>query len=174
VTRISGESAARLASFDGSPRGIAVDGQQVYLATTSRLLAAPRQPGPGGSQKVSELAAGASYANAVLDGRGWLYATARTDRTARHVIVRVKTTGSPVETVARDVRDAPIALHEGALYWFDAERPLLLASSEGSPPRTVSDHPSFERPGALAVDDDGAFVATGDGEDSRILVVPLK
>src|SRR5262249_8277178 len=133
LTRITGEGAARLAAFDGSPRGIAVDGQKVYLATTSRLLATPRRSGT----EVSELAAGASYANTLLDGRGWLYATARTDRSMRHVIVRVRTTGGAVETVARDVRDAPIALHKGAVYWFDSERPALLATSENAPPRTI-------------------------------------
>ena len=175
LTRVTGTTAAELASFEGSPRGLAVDGDAVYLATSSGLLATTRARGV-----VTSLASDGAFASPFVDGP-WLYAT-RADP-ARHArdLVRVGRTGGNLETIARGVRDAPIAVHRGVVYWFDAERPALVSAPaagarEGAPraPRLVSSDPSLERPNAIAVDDDGAFVATGHGDEARIAVIALR
>ena len=175
LTRVTGTTAAQLATFEGAPRGLAVDTDDVYIATTSGLEAAPRSRGA-----VTELAGGRSFASPQVDSV-WIYATAVDPKSRARALVRVQKTGGPLETVATDVRDAPIAIHRGIVYWFDAARPALIASSpvDDRPAtraarRVVSDDPTFERVNALAVDDDGAFVATGSGEDARIVVVSIR
>jgi hypothetical protein len=175
LTRVTGSTAARLASFDGTPRGLVVDGSSVYVATSVLLASTTRTRG-----EVSELARGTAFASPQIDDT-FLYATA-IDPQNNHgrVVVRVKKSGGPLETLATGVRDAPIAIHRGLLYWFDAERPRLLAYSSDSAPATpasaqvISDDPWLERPNALAVDDDGAFVAAGSGEDARIVVISIR
>jgi hypothetical protein len=86
-----------------------------------------------------------------------------------------KTDGA-LDVVARSVRDAPIAVHDRVLYWFAVDRPALLACSAEPPfaSRIVSADPILERPNALAVDGDGAFVATGHGQGGSIVLVPLR
>ena len=184
LTRVTGTTAAQLATFDGTPRGIAVDAATVYVATSSRLVSSPRTRG-----EVSELARGSAFASPQLDG-GWLYATAAHPTERGRIVVRVKTTGGALETVATNVRDAAIALHRGTLFWFDADRPALMSSRVGAdvrspttpttpttprpPPRVVSEDPMLERATALTVDEDGAFLAVGHGEDARIVAVSLR
>lgn len=175
LTRVTGTTAAQLATFEGAPRGLAVDTDDVYIATSSGLVEAPRARGA-----VSELASGRAFASPQVDS-AWVYATAVDPTSRSRALVRVKKTGGPLETVATGVRAAPIAIHRGIVYWFDAARPALLASSpvDDRPAartarRVVSDDPTFERVNALTVDDDGAFVATGSGEDARIVVVSIR
>lgn len=175
LTRITGTTAAELASFEGTPRGLAVDGDAIYVATSSGLLATTRARGG-----VASLASGAAFASPLVDGP-WVYATRAEPSGRSRALVRVKRTGGALETVARGVRDAPIAVHRGVVYWFDAERPALLASPAGDArqgarraPRLVSADPSLEHPNAITVDDDGAFVATGHGDDARIAVIALR
>lgn len=169
VTRVTGNTVAQLATVEGSPRGIAVDAQHVYVATSSRLAMTARTRG-----EVTELATGSAFANPLLD-ETWLYATAVDPNSRQRAIVRVKKTGGSFETVTGSIREAPIALHAGTLYWFDADRPALVSSSTtGLLPRTVSEDPLLAQPSAIAVDDDGIFVATGYGEGARIVVLPLR
>jgi len=176
LTRVTGTTAAQLAAFDGTPKGLLVDADAVYVATSSVLLSSPRTRG-----EVSELARGSAFASPQLDG-GWLYATTTHPTGRGRIVVRVKRAGGPLETVATNVREAPIATHRGTLFWFDADRPALLSSvvgrdvptGPGAAPRVVSDDFLLERPTALAVDDDGAFVATGRGEDARIVSISLR
>jgi hypothetical protein len=169
LTRVTGTTAARLAAVEGAPRGIAIDAQHVYLATSSRLAVTPRTRG-----EVIDLATGAAFANPLLD-ETWLYATAVDPKSRVREIVRVKKTGGTLETIVTGIRDAPTALYKGTLYWFDPDRPALLSSSGARPsPRTVCEDAQLERPSAITVDDDGVFVATGYGEGARILVIPLR
>lgn len=176
LTRVTGTTAAQLASFEGTPRGIVVDGDHVYVATSTRLLSSPRTRG-----ETAELARGTAFGSPQLDD-GWLYATAASTSTRARVVVRVKKTGGPLETVATNVRDAAIAIHRGTLYWFDADHPALLATSVVAdapgrprpPPRVMSEDPTLDRVSALAVDDDGAFVAAGHGEGARIVAISIR
>ncbi len=177
LMRVTGTTAAQLATLEGTPRGTVVDADDAYVATSTRLVSSPRTRG-----EVTELARGSAFASPQLDD-GWLYATtAVADASPRkRVVVRVKKTGGPLETVATNVRDSAIAVHRGTLYWFDADRPALLASSVASDAvstrpavRLVSEDSMLERVNALVVDDDGAFVACGHGEDARIVVISLR
>ena len=176
LTRVTKSTAAQLATFEGTPRGIVVDADNVYVETSSRLLSSPRTRG-----ELSELARGSAFASPHIDD-GWLYATTTHPTERRRIIVRVRKTGGALETVATNVRDASIAAHHGVLYWFDADRPALLSSPIGADtpgrphpaPRVVSEDPILDRVNALVVDDDGAFVATGHGEAARILVISLR
>ena len=173
LTRVTGNTAAHLADFEGLPRGIAVDGANVYLATSSRLVVSPRTRG-----EISELAKGAGFGHPVVDDT-WLYATEVAPNSRARLLVRMKKSGGRLETIATGVRDAPIALHRGTVYWFDDERPALLSASmleaptSGFTPSVLADDPMLGRVGALAVDEDGAFVATGYGESGRIAVIPI-
>jgi hypothetical protein len=172
LTRVTGTTATVLASTEGSPRGIAVDAEHVYVASTTRLARTLRQRGDA-----TELAKGAGFANPQLDDT-FLYATAVDPKSRARRIVRVKKTGGELETIATGVRDAPIALYKGLLYWFDADQSALVSANVASPSASpsparaiVSEDPRFDRPRAITVDDDGVFVATGYGEGARILVV---
>ncbi len=170
LTRITGTTAARLASFGGTPRGIAVDRERVYVATSTQLSSAPRKRGAS-----KELASGAAFDSPNVD-EAWVYAVKSTHDRGRS-IVRLPKNGGPLEVLAGDVRDAPIALAHGVLYWFDAARPALLAADAHGPvplaPRIVSTDPILEHPTALAVDEDGVVVAASSGEDARIVAIPI-
>ena len=89
LTRVTGTTAAQLATFEGAPRGLAVDADDVYVATSSGLEETPRARGP-----VSELASGAAFASPQLGG-AWVYATAVNPKTRARALVRVKKTGGP-------------------------------------------------------------------------------
>lgn len=170
--RATKSSMAHLASFDGTPRGIAVTADRIYVATSSRLLAATRSRGD-----VTELASGASFATPLADDTSVYAVTAQPNSQSR-LLVRVKKTGGPVELLAEGVREGPVTLHRGILYWFDADRPALLATPVDAPPnatpRLVSRDPLFGRVNALVVDDDGAFIAVGSGDDAWIVVVSVR
>jgi hypothetical protein len=161
LSRVTGTTAAKLVGFDGTPRGIAVDDDEVFIATSTELVTTPRTRGT-----VKKLASG-SFTSPRLDA-AWVYAVLGNAKSRQ--VVRIKKTGGPVETIAKNVRDAPIAVRAGVAYWFDADRPVLLASSG----QAISEDPSFERIGAIEVDDDGAFIASGSGESARIVQVTLR
>jgi hypothetical protein len=164
LTRVTGTTAAHLATLEGTPRGIVVDKERVWIATSSRILSTPRSRG-----EARELARGAGFASPQVDAT-WVYATMSGSGRAR-VLVRVKKAGGPLETVATNVRDAPIALRDGVVYWFDADRPALLATPSA---RVVSEDPLLARPNAIVVDGESAYVAVGNGEDGRIVSVALR
>jgi hypothetical protein len=73
------------------------------------------------------------------------------------------------------VRDAPIAVRKGEVFFFDESRPVLRAHAIGAgTTRTVSDDPAFERVNAMSIDDDGAWIATGEASSGAIVHVPLR
>jgi hypothetical protein len=172
LTRVTGATSARLGSFEGTPRGLAVDAERAYVATSSRLVSFPRTRG-----EATELATQASFASPQVDD-DTLYATAVTHGTRARSLVAVPKHGGPLETVATDVRDAPIAVANGVVYWFEAERPNLLAldlrASPRPPARVVSVDPVFEHVSALAVDESGVYAAVGRGDDACIVIVALQ
>ena len=172
LTRVTGTTAARLATFEGTPHGVVVDGDNVYVATSSRLVATTRTRGD-----VSELARGVGFESPQVD-ETWVYATAVDPKSRARLLVRAKKTGGTVETVATGVRDAPIALRGGIVYWFAADRPALLSrpvdAGQPASPTVVSEDAMLEHVTALAIDDDGVYVATGTGESARIVVIALR
>lgn len=167
----------KLTSFEGAPRGIVCDETRVFLATGTRLLTTSRSRA---GEPLTILATGSAFSSPCVDDT-WLYATATDPRGGRgRVIGRVKKDGSGTNTfevIATNVRDAPIAVRDGEVYWFDAERPVLFACSVKDPSastRFVSEDPLLDQVYALAIDDDGAFLAVGYGEGGRILRVLLR
>jgi hypothetical protein len=170
LTRITGTTSARLATFEGMPRGLAVDANTAYVATSTRLIAAARTRG-----EVVELARGIGFGSPQVD-ETWVYATTIETAGRARGIIRAKKTGGFVESIATGVRDAPIVLHAGVLYWFDADRPALRSATMGDRPASVlvSEDPELEHIEALAVDDDSAYVAVGAREGARIVVIPLR
>ena len=166
VSRISGATAARLASFSGSPRGLALDATHVYVATATKLVAVPRL-----RNEPRELAASVAFAHPQVD-ETHVYATTTVD--GAPALVRVAKTGGSLEIVVRDIHPgAPIALHRGLLAWFHPTRPALMGMKIGSNDvRVLSEHHAFHEPAALVLDNDGAFIAAGDGADAMILGVP--
>lgn len=179
VTRVTGNTAARVATLDGLPRGVVVDAAHVYVATTTRLVQTSRVRG-----EVIELAKGSSFSNPQLDGSDVLATTTPEGQAATHrrIILRVRkktglsgTAQTVIDTIASNVRDAPMTVYKGTAYWFDADRPALLSRALNEPASaasvTVSEDPIFDRPNALAVDDDGIYIATGYGESARLFVL---
>lgn len=163
LTRITGTTTARLATLDAMPRGLAVDEDDAYVVTPSSVLRAPRQRG-----EVRTLASGAGF-GAIASDRAYVYVTAK--RGSTRALVRIpKAGGPPADIVASGVRDAPIATRDGDVFFFDDARPALR-----TPSGLVSEHPSFDRPGAITADQDGVFVAAGEGEDAVVLSIsPLR
>lgn len=173
LTRVTPTSIDALGATDGSPRGIVVDAEYVFVASSKGLARSPRShrdPTIPVAPKV--LAKGASFGSPQAD-ETFLYATTLDPNVRARRVVRVRKTGGDLETIATGVRDAPIALYEGVLYWFDAERSALVSADVASRASAiVSEDSRFERPSAITVDGDGVYVATGYGDGGRILVVP--
>lgn len=171
LTRITGNTAARLATFEGTPRGLAVDEASAFIATSSRLVSAPRARGD-----LVEIARGIGFGSPQVDAT-WVYATAAAGTTRTRIIVRAKKAGGgPLETIATGVRDASLVLDRGTLYWFDIARPALLAmpTTKATAARVVSEDPLFDHVQALAIEGDDAYVATGTGEAARLVRIRLR
>ena len=156
----------RLGSFEGSPRSLTRSGDRFFVATSSRLVAL-RERG-----EAQNLASGAAFAHVAAEG-DWVYATTPDPAGRSRIVVRVPASGGALEAIAAGVRDAPIAVFRGTVYWFDAERPAVLATEAGRPPRTISEDDLIAQPSAIAVDGEGVFLAAGVGEDGQIIVVPF-
>ena len=166
ITRVSGATAARIASVEGGPRAIAVDAKHVYVATSSKLVRAPRERG-----EVETLATGPGFDSPVLDDEA-VYAVAATAVGTRQLLRIAKSGGEP-KAIASDVRAAPIAEGGGEILYFDASRPALLAEpSRGGEPRLVAQDDALARPSAIAADATSIYVATGEREDGAIHAVP--
>jgi hypothetical protein len=168
LTRITGSTAARLASFDAVPRAVMVDATNVFVVTAKNVLRTPRKRG-----EVTTLATGAGFGNAASDD-ACIYVTSK--HGSSRAILRVPKYGGAMSALSAidGVREAPIAVRRGEVFFFDESRPLLRAHSiDTGTTRIVSDDPAFERVNAIAIDDDGAWVATGEASSGAILRVPL-
>jgi hypothetical protein len=163
LTRITGATAARLATLSSAPRALVVGDEHAYVVTPTRILRVPRQRG-----EVATLAEGTAFGAAALDRDG-IYVTAK--RGATRAIVRVSTTGGPtVDVVDGGVRDAPITIFGGEIHFFDEKRPAILARSlAGGSVRIVTEDPVLARPTALAVDATGTYAATDDGRGGVVV-----
>jgi hypothetical protein len=159
LTRVTGFTTAVLASFEGSPRGIAVSSDHVYIATSTALLAAPRQRGT-----VTVLSRGASFSYPSLTEDS-LVATVALG--SRRDVVRVSKQGGPLQTVARDVHDAPIATRGNDVFWFAGEALYRNGTLVASDARLAE-------PDALAIDADGVYVAVGHGESGLIFAIDAR
>lgn len=169
LTRITGSTAARLATLDAVPRALFVDATNAFVVMPASIVRTPRQRGP-----VTTLALGEGFSRAATDD-ACVYVTVR--RASSRTIMRVpKYGGATIVTSSIDgVRDAPIAVRRGEIFYFDAERPALRALAiDTNASRIVSEDPIFDRVNALAVDDEGAWVATGEASSGAVVQVPLR
>jgi hypothetical protein len=168
LTRITGPTAARLATFDSVPRSVMVDASNVFVVTSKSVLRTPRQRG-----EVTTLATGTAFGAATSD-QSCVYVT--TQHGSSRAILRVPKYGGAMTSLSGidGVRDAPIAVHAGEVFFFDEARPALRAHAiDSGKTRVVSEDPVFERVNAIALDDDGVWVATGEASSGAVVRVPL-
>jgi hypothetical protein len=167
LTRITGATAARLASFDIVPRAVMVDATNVFVVTAKNVLRTPRRRG-----EVTTLATGTGFGASASDD-ACIYVT--TKQGGSRAILRVPKYGGAMTALSAidGVRDAPIAVRKGEVFYFDESRPALRAHGiDSGATRVVSEDPIFERVNALVVDDDGAWIATGEASSGAIVRVP--
>lgn len=170
LTRITGPTAARLTQFEGTPRGLAVDGDFVYVVTPTRVFRTPHVRG-----ELETIAIGANFEWPVLDG-GLLYLLSDGEGPKRRAIVAVPKKGGTPTTIVKAARDAPFAIEGGELVWFDAAKPQLVAmptsgATSGVIPRVVAEDERLALPTALALDATTAFVAAGAKDVAAILTI---
>lgn len=171
LTRITGATAARIASFDGAPRGLVVDGSHAFIVTPAKILKAPHVKGD-----VVTIATGANLEWPALTNDR-LYYVGEGDGFRRRVVYAVAKTGGAPAIVARDVRDAPIAIEGGELYWFDGSRPQLRAVTLADPqatPRILAEDDALAAPISIALDATTVYAGTGSKEQGTIVAIARK
>lgn len=169
LTRVTGATAARLASFDSVPRAVLVDAANAFVVTPKSVLRTPRKRG-----EVTTLATGTGFGASASDD-SCIYVTAK--HGSSRVVLRVPKYGGAMTAMSAvdGVRDAPIGVRKGEVFFFDETRPALRAHSiDTGTTRIVSEDPIFERVNALALDDDSAWIATGEASAAAIVRVPIR
>jgi hypothetical protein len=163
VRQLTGLTAGVLAELDGAPRSLALDDQFLYVLDATAVYAVPRAGG-----KPRRLAAGGNdLARAKLD-RDFLYATGLVG-TSR-AVVRVSKKGGEMAAVEYGVRDAPIAVYDGFVYYVSAGEPAIRRVPRGGGASVVIAHDdALNEVTALVVDSGGIYVGCRD----RILAFAL-
>lgn len=171
LTRITGPTAARLAAFDGPPRGLVVDATYAYIVTPTKIFRTPHVKG-----ELETIATGADFEWPALSG-DQLYVLGHGEGPKRRAILAIPKAGGAPVAIARDVRDAPIAIEGGELLWFDASRPQLRALVLADPkaaPRIVSEDDVLATANAIALDSTTAYVGTGSKDAGAIVTIARK
>lgn len=167
LIRVTGPTAARLASFEGPPRGVVADGTHAYVITPTRVLRSSHA-----RSELDTVATGSGLSHAEIDD-AFVYFLAEIDKV--RVVARVAKSGGAVTTVARDVRDAPIALQGGEILFFDAARNQVRAApTGGGDSRVVVEDDSLAGAAAIAADAETIYVAAGSRESGAILAIPRR
>jgi len=164
LLRVTGPTAARLATFDGSPRAVVADSTHAYIFTSTRVLRTPHVKG-----EVETLATGTGFAHPQIDA-GFLYFVAEIDKV--RVVARLPKSGGAITTLARDVRDVPIEYEGGEIMFLDAARAQLRAvRTTGGPVRAIADNESFATATSIVADPTTVYIATGTQQSGSILAV---
>lgn len=172
VLRVTGATAARIATLDASPRGVALGDADAFVVAGDKLLRVPRARGA-----VSVLAEAPSMASPVAAGDR-VYVVAAGEG-GEHVVLGVPRTGGRAAKVAARVHvRSPLAVHEGILYVIDGDRARLRAVTLATgADRVIAEHEALASAVALAADDDGVVVATDEANVllgvGRIGVAPV-
>lgn len=167
LLRVTGPTAARLVSFEGSPRVLLVDATHAYVTTPTKVYRTPHTKG-----ELETIATGIAFGSAEAD-EGFVYIVTEQDKA--RVVVRFPKTGGPMTVLARDVRDAPIEIIGDELLYFDASKPQLRAMrTSGGPSRVVAEDEAFSVVSAIEADANTVYVATGSRESAAILAVDRK
>jgi hypothetical protein len=164
LIRVGGSGAPRIVPFEGSPRVVLADAAHAYVTTPSKIYRAPHVKG-----ELETIATGFAFGSAELDDE-FLYVVTEIDKA--RVVARLPKAGGPMQIVARDVRDAPIDVAGGEVFFFDAMKPQLRAAPvAGGAGRTVSQDEAFSTPTAIEVDAKTIYVAAGSRDSPAILAV---
>jgi hypothetical protein len=163
LLRVTGPTAARIATFDGSPRAVVADGTHAYVFTSTRVLRTPHTKG-----ELETLATGAGFSHPQVDA-GFLYFVAEIDKV--RAVVRLPKAGGAMKTIAADVR-GPIECEGGEVLYFDAARPQVRAvRATGGPARVIVDNEMLATATSIVADPKTVYVATGTHESGAILAV---
>jgi hypothetical protein len=167
LIRVTGPTASRLAAFDGAPRAVMADKTHAYVVTASKILRTPHQRG-----ELETIATGNRFTHAELDD-AFVYVVAEVDK--GRAVVRFPKAGGPLAVVARDVRDAPIEVEGGDLFFFDAVRPQLRSvRASGGESRIVAEDEGLGTVSALEADASTIYVAEGIHESGVIVAIPRR
>jgi hypothetical protein len=162
LTRVTGPTAARLVTLDAPPRALLVDASHAYIVTPTRILRTPHERGA-----LETIATGTSLAYAEADDTSVYYVT-EVDKVK--VIARIPKAGGVPTILVRDVRDAPIEVEGGEIFYLDAARPQLRAvPAQGGATRVVAEDEVPATASALEADRATIFVATGARETGAIV-----
>jgi len=164
LLRVTGPTAARLATFDGAPRAVLADSTHAFVVTPTKILRTPHEKGA-----LETVATGVGFAYPQMDD-AFVYAVAEVG--GARVVVRLPKSGGPMTTLARDVRDAPIEVEGGDVIFLDATRTQLRSVPKtGGEPRVIADDEAFASVTAVVADASAVYVATGARETGVILAV---
>lgn len=157
----------RIMTFAGPPRGLALDATHAYVVTPTRILRSSRERHDG-----QTIATGTALAGLALDER-FAYTTAFVG--GSRCIVRAPKEGVSFTTVVKDVSSEIFAIRRGEVAYVDTGAAALRATSLATgATRIVSEDPSFAQVSSLLADDDGFYLATGEGESAHIAFVPAE
>lgn len=167
LLRVTGATASRIATFDGPPRGLVVDGSYAYVVTPTKIFRAPHAKG-----EVEAIASATGLDAPVLQGEH-IYVIA--DGGGARSVARVAKAGGPLTTLATDVRDAPIAVFGGEVFYFDGARPQLRGVPVGGgKPRVLAEDEALASPSAVVADAEGVYVASGGRESAVVVQIATK
>lgn len=164
LIRVTGATASRLAAFDGPPRAVMADNTHAFIVTPTKLFRTPHERGV-----LETIGTGTRFAHAGLD-EAFVYVVA--DVEAGRAVVRFPKAGGAMAILARDVRDAPIALEGGEVFFFDATRPQLRAvRASGGESRIVVEDEGLATVSAIEADASTIYVAQGVHESGVIVAI---
>lgn len=162
LLRVTGATASRLASFDGTPRAVTADATHGYVVTPTKILRTPHARG-----EVETVATGVAFAHPQIDD-AFVYVVAEVARV--RTIVRFPKAGGAMTAIARDVRDAPFELEGGEVLYVDAVRPQLRAvRASGGDSRILVEDNVLSVASSVVADASAVYVATGSRESGVIV-----
>jgi hypothetical protein len=167
LLRVTGPTAARLTSFDGAPRAVMADATYAYVITPTKVFRTPHARG-----ELETIATGNAFANPQMD-ESFLYVVTEVDKV--RVVARIPKAGGAMTAIARDVRDTPIEVATGEVFFFDPVRPQVRAvRTTGSDPRIVIEDEVLSTATTIVADATTVYVATGSRESGVIVAFDRK
>lgn len=160
----AGSTTSRLASFDGTPRGVLADSAHAYVITPTKILRTPHA-----GHQLESISTGVAFAYPQIDD-AFVYVLAEAG--GMRVIGRVPKTGGPMTAVAGDVRDVPFEVAGGEIFYLDAVAPQLRAvPAAGGRPRVVLEDRVLAAASSIVADATTVYVATSSDENGAIVAI---
>lgn len=162
LVRVTGPTAARIASLDGPPRAVMADATHVYVLTPTALYRTLQERG-----ELETLATGVGFAHPQMDDE-FVFVVCEVGKA--RVIGRIPKKGGSLTAIASDVRDVPFEVAGGEVLYLDAVRPQVRAvGSKGGDERVVLEDDALSAATSLVADDKTVYVATGSRESGAIV-----